>query len=218
MSSGKHPSSEGLGSTAGAAPRQTAAVPMSPGAQPEGAACPGSRALPPLLGHQARLPPSLCPLSTCCFQPGPRASPGALSLGQAALRHSWDVLTPKGSSVFPGIWLREGETLFGARRGLWAGQLCPSQQGRAAGAWQRPTEATCPAQQHQPGPARPWGQLQTAGGGTRGSTAWPPALHLPTAKARSRIHCCSQGWELPAVLGHLPPPHSKVCLARSLTL
>lgn len=114
--------------------------------------------------------------------------PGTGSTGT----HSWDVFTLQGSSTFSGIWLWEGETLFGAQQSCWQDS---SVQACREG-WQEhgsvpPRPAVQPSSTSLPWPW-PCGQLQTAVGGTRASMAWLPALPFPTAKGCSRIHCCNQ--------------------------
>lgn len=80
---------------------------------------------------------------------------------------------------------------------LLAGQLCPSQQGRAAGAWQCPTECpTCPARQHQPGLARALGTAANSWWRHQRIHGLAASFTSPKAKGCSRIHCCSQSWEL----------------------
>lgn len=179
------------------------------------------------LGTRLGFPLHFCPLRTSCFHPGCEASPKALSLGQAALRHTAGMFlhcrAPPSSQALgygkkrPCLMLTGavGRTALPRPAGKDGRSVAVSHQGHPSSP--QPHGSAAPA-----GPwSGPWGQLQTAGGGTRASMAWLPALPFPTTKGCSRIYCYSQRWQLPTVLGRLPPPslpHRKLSLAQRMTL
>lgn len=191
-----------------AAPCQTGCV-VSSGAQPEGVACPESRALAPLWAS----PLSLQSLQS---QPGRQANPEPLSLGQAALRHTAGMFlhcrAPLSSQAF----------VYGKERPCLCLQSC--WQDSSAQAWREEQ------QEHGTLPPRPpiqptaqqlcstlwttanswWRHESTHGLAALCSSQPPRGAAESTATIRGG-----------SSLGHLPPPllpHSKVSLAQSVTL